>query len=154
MIKQKKVTMLIAALILNLLPTGKANAGIINSNLFEPILLCAAGGTAGALTAQQGQELIYGSIFCGAGALTGVLINSHYKSKYSVNYEKEIQELRSSIKEAQLQQALRAANSEDETYSIKIRQVVPGQRLPNGEIIAPTIRERLVPPGENIRLGD
>lgn len=132
----------------------KAKADITNSPLFEPVLLCAAGGAGGFLSAQQGQEVLFGAIFCGAGALTGVLINSHYKSKYSHNYEKEIKELRDSIRESEMQQAMRAANSEDESYSIKVRQVIPGQRLPNGEIIAPTIRERLVPPGESIRLGD
>jgi hypothetical protein len=152
--KFKKIALTLGIILSVASPVKNARADITDSTLFEPLLLCAAGGAAGAFTAQQGQEILLGSIFCGAGALTGVLINSHYKSKYAHNYEKEIQELRSSIKEAQLQQALKAANSEDETYSIKIRQVVPGQRLPNGEIIAPTIRERLVPPGENIRLGD
>ena len=129
-------------------------ADITKSPFFEPTILCAAGGTTGALIAQQGQEVLVGAALCGAGVLTGLLINSHYKSKYSHNYEKEIQDLRSSIKEMQLHQAMKAANSEDESYSIRVRQVVPGQKLPNGEILAPTIRERLVQPGESIRLGD
>lgn len=152
--KLKNLTIILGLILAMLSQTKSARADITNSGLFEPLLLCAAGGSAGFVTAQPGQEVLMGSIFCGVGALTGVLINSHYKSKYAHNYEKEIYDLRNSIKEAQLQQALKAANSEDETYSIKIRQVVPGQRLPNGEIIAPTIRERLVQPGESIRLGD
>lgn len=131
-----------------------ARAGFTDSSLFEPMLGCVAGGVAGYVTASRGQEFLMAAAFCGGGALVGVLLNMHYSSKYDKVYRQDIAELRRSNKEMQLQQAFRASTNEDESYSIRVRKVVPGQKLPNGSVTAPTIVETLVTPGETVRVGD
>lgn len=137
-----------------MLPTSQAHAGFFNSDWFEPSLFCVLAGGGGYAVAKSGDELMYAGIGCAAGAVIGYLVNSHYKDKYGSQYQEEIHDLRQSVKEMEVMQALKAANGEDDNYSIKIQEVVPGKRLPNGDVLAPTIREKLVLPGEGVRIGE
>lgn len=134
--------------------TKEAKAGLTDSSLFEPAVGCVAGGTAGYFTSPAGQEVLMMAVFCGGGALIGVLLNMHYSSKYDRVYRQDLAEMRRSVKEMELQQAMRSANGEDENFSLRVRKVVPGQKLPNGSVTAPTIVESLVTPGETVRVGD
>lgn len=146
-------TVIISNLILAVNPQ-KANAGITDSVVFEPMLGCAIGGAAGYATSSAGQEILMTAAFCGGGALLGILLNMHYSSKFNNAYQHDISEMRRTIKEMELQQAMRSASGEDENYSLRIRKVIPGQKLPNGSVTAPTIVESLITPGETVRVGD
>jgi hypothetical protein len=138
-----------------ILPAPQAHAGsFLDSDWFEPTLFCAVAGGAGYASAGEGDEIMYAGIGCAAGALVGYLINSRYKNKYGQVYQEEIQDLKRAVKEMEVQQALKAANGEEDNYSLKIQEVVPGKRLPNGDVLAPTIREKLILPGEGVRIGE
>lgn len=149
----KKIIMTLT-LSLGLIFSPTAQAGITDSGWFEPTILCVAGGAAGYGSASKGNEVNTAAIGCAAGALIGWLINSHYRSKYSNVYEQEIQDLRKSQREMEIMQAQKASRGEDDMYSIKIQEVVPGKKLPDGSVLAPTIRDRLVVPTEGTRIGD
>lgn len=131
-----------------------AQAGFMDSDWFEPTLFCAIAGGGAYAGAPEGDQMMYAGVGCAAGALIGYLINQRYKNKYGSVYQEEIQDLRRSVKEMEVMQALKAANGEDDNYSIRIQEVVPGKRLPNGDVLAPTIREKLVLPGEGVRIGE
>jgi hypothetical protein len=145
----------ILVLMVTALTASPAKADITDSSLFEPVIGCVAAGAGGYLIGNpNGNGIIYGAIGCGVGVLVGVLLNSHYSSKYGRVYQQDISDLRGNVKELQLQQAMRAAHGDDDDYALRIKTVVPGQRLPDGTITAPTLREKLVAPGENLRIGD
>lgn len=152
---KKFFTYILVASLLGL-PTQQAHAGsFLDSDWFEPTLFCGIGGAAGYSTAKTGEEVNQAAIFCLVGAGIGWLINSRYKSKYGAVYQEEIRDLRRDISEMQIMQAQGAARGdEDESYSVKIQEVVPGKRLEDGSIIAPTLRDRLVLPGEGNMLGE
>jgi hypothetical protein len=148
-----KISVLI--LMVSLLIASPAKADITDSSWFDPVLGCVAGGTGGYLIGNNGGNgIIYGAIGCGAGVVVGLLLDSHFKNKYGKVYQQDISDLRTNVKELQLQQALRAAHGDDDDYALRMKIVVPGQRLPDGTITAPTLREKLVVPGENLRIGD
>jgi hypothetical protein len=152
----KKVAMVMLAMSFVLNGTS-AKAGITDSSAFEPILGCAIGGGAGYLVANNqspGNELIYAALFCGGGALIGILLNSHYSDKYGRVYQDDLNRMRQNVKVMELSQGLRAAHNEDDEFAIRLKKVVPGQKLPNGSVTAPTIVESLVPPGDTVRLND
>lgn len=152
--KKLSVVLITLALLVN---SQTASAGITDSSAFEPLLGCAIGGGAGYLVANTqspGNELIYAALFCGGGAVLGILLNSHYSDKYSRAYQDDLSKMRQNIKMMELQQGLRAAHNEDDEFAIRLKKVVPGQKLPNGSVTAPTIIESLVPPGDTVRLND
>jgi hypothetical protein len=132
----------------------QAKAGFTDSSAFEPVLGCVIAGAGGYAGGPKGQEMVYAAAGCGIGALIGVLLNMHYSAKYDSVYKNDLTEMRHTIKEMELQSAMRAANGEDENISIRIRQVIPGQKRSDGSVSAPTIVESLVPPGETVRVGD
>lgn len=138
-----------------LMPQQKANAGIFDSDYFEPTLFCAvAGGAAYASMADDSNQMLMTGIGCATGALIGYWINSRYKKKYGTVYQEEIRDLRRAVREMEVIQAQKAANGEEDQFSIRIQEIVPGKRLPNGDVLAPTIREKLVLPGEGVRIGE
>lgn len=150
-----KKLMISLMLVVSFLIPPQAQAGsFFDSDWFEPTLFCAALGGGGYAAAGDGDQLMYAGVGCAAGALIGYLINSRYKDKYGRVYQEEIQDLKRSVKEMEIQQALKAANGEEDNYSLKIQEVVPGKRLPNGDVLAPTIREKLILPGEGVRIGE
>lgn len=132
----------------------RANAGFTDSSVFEPVVGCVVGGAGGYLGGTKGQEVVFAAAGCGIGAVIGLLLNMHYSAKYDSVYKNDLTEMRHTIKEMELQSAMRAANGEDENISIRIRQVIPGQKRSDGSVSAPTIVESLVPPGETVRVGD
>ena len=138
------------------LPTQQAQAASFwNSDWFEPAIFCAAAGAVGYTTAKTGEEVNQGAIFCVAAAGIAWLVNQRYKSKYGEVYQEEIRDLRRDITEMNIMAAQKAARGEeDESYSIKIQEIVPGKRLEDGSILAPTLRDRLVIPGEGNTLGE
>lgn len=141
------------ALLIALTPL-QSFAGFTDSFWFEPTLLCVAGGAGGYLGAPDGDEVLYGAVGCAVGAGIGYLINSHYKNKFTTAQQKELDDKLRTIQEMQAQQAQRAARGEDESIAVRIQEIVPGQTLPDGSVMAPTLKERLVLPGEGIRVGE
>lgn len=129
-------------------------AGIGDSFWFEPTLLCVAGAGGGYATAPKGNEGTNAAIGCAVGGLIGYLLNDHYKDKFTKNAQKEIDDLNKTIMEIQMQQAQKILNGEDETVGLRVKQIVPGQRLPDGSVTAPTIREKLILPAEGTRIGE
>lgn len=146
----KKIVMF---LIITILPLSSF-AGWSDSFWFEPSLLCVAGAGGGYSTAPKGQESTNAAIGCAVGGLVGYLMNDHYKEKFTKNSQKEIDDLNKVILEIQAQQAQKVLKGEDESVGLRVRQIVPGQRLPDGSVTAPTIREKLILPGEGERFGE
>lgn len=144
--------------LLTLLLATPASADITRSPWFEPVVLCVASAGAGyALTpSDSGDELMYAGIGCALGAVAGYFINRHYENKYSDNYKKEINDKNQVIREFEMMQAIKASkgNEDDDDFSIRVREVIPGKRLPDGSIQSPSIRERLILPGYEYRVGD
>ncbi len=130
-----------------------AKAGFMDSDYFEPTLFCVAG-AAGGYSAGGDNQALYAGAGCAVGALLGYMINQRYKDKYGGVYQEEIRDLRRSVKEMEVMQAQKAANGEEDQYSLRIQEIVPGKRLPNGDVLAPTIREKLILPGEGVRIGE
>lgn len=143
---------LVMAMSLTFAPQAKA--GVTDSSWFEPTILCVGAGAAGYAGASKGQEAMTAGLGCAAGALIGWLINSHYRSKYSNVYEEEINDLRKSQREMEILMATKASKGEEDNFSIRIQEVVPGKKLPDGSVMAPTFREKLVVPTEGTRIGD
>lgn len=132
----------------------QAHADLTTSEGFEPTILCAAAGVTGYSMGGKGAEVQTAAIGCGIAAVAGLLFNTYYRNKYSRVQDKRIDEMQKAIAEFQQLNAQRAAAGDDTPYSIRVRQIIPGQKLPNGEVTAPTIRERLIMPGDNVRIGD
>lgn len=132
----------------------KSYAGVTDSFWFEPTLLCAVGAAGGYASAPKGSEGQTAAIGCVVGGLIGYLLNDHYKEKFTRSQQSEIDDLNRVIREIQAQQAQKILNGEDETVGLRIKQIVPGQRLPDGSVTAPTIREKLILPGEGTRIGE
>lgn len=150
-----KKKLLCLFLALTFLTPSIAKASILDSEWFEPGLFCVVGGGVGYATGQtNGNEMMYAGLGCAAGALIGYMINQRYKNKYGAVYQGEIRDLRRSIEEMHVMQAQKAANGEEDQYSIRIQEIVPGKRLQNGDVLAPTIREKLILPGEGYRIGE
>ena len=148
----KKIVM--AIVLFTMMIPVKSFAGITDSFWFEPGLLCAAGGIGGYVAAPKGSEAQTAVIGCVVGGLIGYLLNDHYKEKFTRSQQAEIDDLNRVIKEIQAQQAQKILNGEDETVGLRVKQIVPGQRLPDGSVTAPTIREKLILPGEGTRIGE
>jgi hypothetical protein len=154
LIKNVSVLMVALGIMFN---STTAKADITDSSMFEPVVGCGIGGGAGYLygyNQNPGDELLFAAIFCGGGALIGILLNSHYSAKYGKVYEDDLNRMRQNVKMMELQQGLRAAHNEDDEFAIRLKKVVPGQKLPNGSVSAPTVVESLVPPGDSVRLND
>lgn len=142
-------------LIMTCFVANTAHAGLFESDYFEPGVLCVAGGVGGYMAASKGNELLVAGIGCGAGFVSGLIINSHFKSKFGRAYQQEVGELKNTVREFQMLQAQQAAKGDANSgISLRVREVIPGKTLPNGSVTAPTVRERLVLPGENLRVGD
>jgi hypothetical protein len=155
--KMMKKILVMCVAVSFLINTESAKASITDSSLFEPVLGCVVGGGAGYIVSTNqspGNEIMFAAIFCGVGALTGILLNSHYSEKYGRVYQDDLAKMRQNVKMMELQQGLRAAHNEDDEFAIRLKKVVPGQKLPNGSVSAPTIIESLVPPGDTVRLND
>lgn len=148
----KKLVMLFV--LFTMLVPVKSFAGITDSFWFEPGLLCVVGGGGGYLAAPKGSEVQTAVIGCVVGGVIGYLLNDHYKAKFTRSSQAEIDDLNRVIKEVQAQQAQKVLNGEDETVGLRVKQIVPGQRLPDGSVTAPTIREKLILPGEGTRIGE
>ena len=135
----------------------KAHADITDSNLFEPVLLCVAGGTAGYIAGNYyspGNDILIAALSCGGGALIGVLLDSYYEHKYSKVYKEDLAKLRGAVREMNLTQAMRITNgNDDEHIGTVLRTVSPPEKLPNGSVVGPKIEEQLVLPGETVRIG-
>lgn len=150
----KKIILTLTLVVSFILPPTQAQAGFFDSEWFEPTLFCAVAGGAGYAGASKGNEATTAGLGCLGGALLGYLINQRYKSKYGTVYQEEIQDLKRSVREMEVMQAQKAANGEEDNYSLKVQEIVPGKRLPNGDVLAPTIREKLILPGEGVRVGE
>ena len=137
--------------------TSQASA-FWDSDWFEPSLFCAVAGGAGYVSQQDNdsdQQIIYGLGGCAIGALLGYMLNERYKSKYGEQYQEELSAMQKTIRELQVQQAQRGESLDLEANDYLIqKEVVPGQKLPNGDILSPTIKYRLINPGQNNRVGD
>lgn len=127
---------------------------------FEPLLFCGIAGGGGYVYSgtidenETQDDIIYAGVGCVTGALFGYFINRRYRKKYGKEYQSEIKDLRRAVRELEALNAIRSSEEDEGTHSIKIREVVPGKRLQDGSIMAPTIRERLVLPGEGVRVGE
>ena len=151
----KKVIVLLIALVFTTQAQAKS---IWDSEWFEPTLFCAVGGAAGYASQSDGEssdQAIYGAVGCGVGALLGYLINKRYQSKYGEQYQEELKAMQKTIREMQVQQAQRGESLDLEANDYLIqKEIVPGKKLPNGDIMSPTIKYRLVNPGQNLRIGE
>ena len=128
--------------------------GFTDSFWFEPGLACALGAAGGYSAAPPGEEIVYSSVGC---ALTGgamYLINSYYQNKVATNKDRELEKLRGVIRLQESIQAEKAARgTAGEVYSLRVQEVVPAQRLPDGSIMAPTIKENLIIPNQDLEVG-
>lgn len=147
---------LLIAMIIFSMTTPAFAKSIWDSDWFEPTLLCVTLGAAGGLSQEDSNDqMVYGAVGCGVGALVGYLINQRYKSKYGDQYQEEIKSLQMSIRELQVQQAQRGQSMDLEANDYLIqKEVVPGQKLQNGDVLSPTIKYRLIQPGQDVRIGD
>jgi hypothetical protein len=151
--KKIAVFSLMVMMSLSLITEKTAKADITDAGWFDPVLGCVVGGGVGYAIASSGNQILTAAIGCGGGLILGLLLDSHYSSKYGRVYQADISNLRADIKVMQLQQALKSANGDDDQFGLRVRTFVPGQKLPNGDISAPTFTEKLIMPGENLKFG-
>ena len=135
-------------------PTKTARADLMDSDYLEPTAFCVGGGVTGYMGASQGNEFVSALLFCGVGAVTGFALNNYYKIKNEKYYARELKVLRQTVDEFKMRDAISAANGDNKEFGLRVREIIPGQVLPNGQVSAPTIRERLVLPGEGVRVGE
>jgi hypothetical protein len=129
-------------------------ADFTQGNLFEPTLVCIGAGAVGYMGAPKGNEAAYAGGACAVGAIVTYFINKHYESKYTKGYQRRIDKLEEAVFQFEKLQGERAANGDEGPYSLRVREVVPAQKLSNGEVSAPTIREKLIVPGSDLRVGE
>lgn len=130
-----------------------AKADITNWEYFEPTVFCLGGGTAMYMTAPQSQRMSYAAGACAVGALTGYLINSYYKNKYSDIKDQKIMELERTLKTIEEFQANKIAVGEEVDFSYVSTEVVPAQQSSDGSVTAPTLRKKLVLPSKDLMIG-
>lgn len=148
------LTLLVSALIPLQTHAAEDEAGFTDSFWFEPGLACAMGAAGGYALSKKGDEVAYSAAGCVATGGIMYLINSYYDNKVAKNKDREIKKLRELIKFQEAIQAQKAAKGDpNETYSIRVQEVVPAQKLPDGSVIAPTIKENLVVPNERLEVG-
>lgn len=126
----------------------------MDSEYFEPAMACAIAGGVGYYTAPQGKELPTSIIGCAVGGLIVNTVSNYFKDKHTKNKDKEVDKYKKAVDAFQAAQAQKAARGEKDIFSIRIQEVVPGQKLPNGEIVAPTVKEKLVLPGSDLLVGE
>jgi hypothetical protein len=153
MMKKIGLLGLMMTLSLSLISANEAKADITDAGWFEPVLGCVVGGGVGYVVASDGNQILTAAIGCGGGLLIGLLLNSHYSSKYGKVYQQDISNLKSDIREMQLQEALRSAHGDDDDFALRVKVIVPGQKFSNGDVSAPTFTEKLIMPGENLKFG-
>lgn len=135
-----------------LIPSAKAE--MKDSFWFEPTLACVVGGAVGYVTSKKGNELTYSSIGCLIGGGVMYMVGSYYETKVSSSKNKEIDELRKIIKfQEQIQAQSSAKGDATGVYSLRVQEVVPAQKLPDGSVMAPTIKETLVLPTNHFEVG-
>lgn len=123
------------------------------SDWLEPTLFCAGLGGAGYLASKSNQVAIGGAL-CLVGIATGMLINNHYKEKYTGNAQQEISDLKMANKEFEISKAKKAAAGEDDSYEIRVKELVEGKKLDDGSILYPTFKVHYELPGQGARIGD
>lgn len=121
---------------------------------FEPALLCATGSVVGGAASKSQSKNTTMLLGCAVGAAIGYYINDHYKDKFTSQSKKELERYRNIINERQKVQALKAAKGDDFDFAVTVREVVPAQRLPNGEVRAPTVKERLILLEDSMFIGE
>lgn len=130
----------------------------LDSEWIEPTMFCAIGGGVGYATQVNGtqqNQIIYSAGGCVAGAILGYFLNKRYHHKYGKQYQDELKAMQKTIREMQIQQAQRGESLDLEANDYLIqKEIVPGQKLPNGDILSPTIKYRLTNPGQDLRVGD
>lgn len=144
---------LILILSLMVLPF-QSHAKWTDSFWFEPSLLCVAGAGGGYATATTGQETTNAAIGCLVGGMIGYFVNNHYDKKFGSAYQKEIEDLNRTIQEFEAAKAQSILNGEDEMIGLRVRQIIPAKKLPDGSVTAPGVRETLILPGAGTRIGE
>jgi hypothetical protein len=139
---------------LMLFTVTQAKADFTTSPVFEPLLICAVGGTVGYVVSPTPTQWINAAIFCGAGALTGVILNAHYDNKFGRKYQSEIASKDKIISEFRMARARKSAKGEYEPFVNDIVEVVPGQCFSDGSCQAETFKVRQKMPGTEDRVGD
>lgn len=148
------IRVLFVLLSAGLINAPHAKADITTSAWFEPTITCAIGGAIGFLVSPQDSKFLNAGIFCGVGAVGGLILNSHYDSKYGRKYQDEIASKNKIIQEFRMARARKAAKGEYEPFVNEIVEIVPGQCFSDGSCQADTFKVRQKMPGTEDRIGD
>lgn len=132
---------------------AKANAGMTDWEYFEPTLGCAAGATGMYMSSKKGTETNNALIGCLVGGAIGYWLNDHYKSKYTTQREGELKDMKKIIDAMERANAERTIKGEPNRPFLIQEEVVPAQKLENGEVIDTTIKYKIVVPDLAPRLG-
>jgi len=127
---------------------------IKESFYFEPTILCVGGAAAGSTMGDSSQRDTNMAIGCLAGAIVGYMINDYYSDKFKSEYDEEISKYKNIIDERRKVEAYKAAKGEDFEFAVKVREIVPAQKLPNGEVRAPTVKEKLILINDDMFVGE
>lgn len=130
------------------------DSSIFDSPWFEPGVACAIGGTVGYYSSSTGKELPSALIGCLVSGFVVDKVSSYFEKKYTRSKDKELEKYKEAMRAINEALAKKAANGERDIFSVRVQEIVPGQKLPNGDIMAPTIKEKLIMPGSDLLLGD
>lgn len=135
-----------------------SNAGfwseVKNSFYFEPTLLCVAGAAGGYTVGNENDRNTTMAIGCLGGAAIGYFMNDYYENKFNSQYQDKLDKYKQIIEHRRKVQAYKAAKGEDFEFAVKVREIVPAQKLGNGEVRAPTVKEKLILLEDDMFLGE
>lgn len=148
-----KKLILILILIGNILITPSAKALTLGDYVFNPITFCVIPGGIAYSMSSNNQAMIAGAA-CAVGALLEYGMESVIKESATKGLLEENEDLKNQLRERETLDAIRSSEGEDETFSVKVKQRLPGYINERGEAVAPTWIEKLVMPGNGTLLGD
>lgn len=134
--------------------SSKAMAGFYSSDYFIPTLLGGLGATACYLSNDGAEDQVQQAAICGlVGAGVGFGLDYFFRKRYYHKAEVEINDLETQMQNMKIMQAQKSAKGEDTSFSIKIREYMPGKKHSDGSVSSPYWRERLIVPGEGSMTG-
>lgn len=150
----KKLKLLTLSIIMTIFSANSYAGSFYSSDYFLPTVMGSVGAAACYLGNDGAADQAQQAAICGlVGAGLGYGLDQFFKNRYYKKAEIEINDLETQLQNVKIMQAQKSAKGEDTSFSIKIREYMPGKKHSDGSISSPHWKERLIVPGEGSMTG-
>jgi len=128
-------------------------AGFMDSDYFVPTVVGSVAAGYCYTQADEGDEATQAGMCGAAGFALTYAVQWGFQKRNNTQSEAIITDLEKDIQKLKVMQANQASSGEDTSFSLKVREYMPGRKNSDGSIDSPYWRERLVPAGEGSMIG-